>query len=176
MPRIKNIIAREVLDSRGFPTVEVELSVEDPQSPSHVATGRAMVPSGASTGEGEALELRDGDSKRYLGKGVLKAVQNIQDKITPAILNQDFANQEALDKTLCKLDGTENKSKFGANAILGVSMAFLRAQSLATRTPTHQWIASIFGSSGTVLPTPLMNILNGGKHADNDLAVQEFMI
>ena len=176
MAKIKNIQAREVLDSRGFPTVEVDLSVADPQRPNERITGRAIVPSGASTGDGEALELRDGDPKRFMGKGVLKAIQNIHEKIIPALLEQDFETQAALDKTLCNLDGTPNKSKLGANAILGVSMAFTRALSQSARIPTYQWIASTFGSSGTVLPLPLMNILNGGKHADNDLAVQEFMI
>jgi enolase len=176
MVKIKNIKAREILDSRGYPTVEVELSVEDSKSTSDTMLGRAMVPSGASTGEGEALELRDGDSKRYLGKGVLKAVQNVNEKIRPVLVNKEFKNQSQFDQTLLELDGTPNKSKLGANAILGASMAFTRAQSLSQRIPTHQLIASYFGGTGSVLPVPLMNILNGGKHADNGLAVQEFMI
>jgi enolase len=176
MPKIKNIKAREILDSRGFPTVEVELMLEDSKHPQELVTGRAMVPSGASTGEGEALELRDGDSKRYLGKGVLKAVQNVQNTIRPALLDRDFSKQSQLDQTLLELDGTPNKSKLGANALLGVSMAFMRAQALSQRVPTHQLIAASFGGTGSLLPVPLMNILNGGKHADNGLAIQEFMI
>jgi enolase len=176
MSKIRNVKAREVLDSRGFPTVEVELSMDDAQHPGDIVTGRAMVPSGASTGEGEALELRDGDAKRYLGKGVLTAVKNIREKIAPAILNQDFPLQSLLDDTLCSLDGTTNKAKLGANAILGVSMAHVRAQSLSQRIPTENLIASSYGTTATILPVPLMNILNGGKHADNGLAIQEFMI
>ncbi len=170
MSTIKQIQAREVLDSRGFPTVEVEVTLEN-----HV-TGKAIVPSGASTGEGEALELRDGDKKRYLGKGVLKAVTNVKEKIAPAILGREFALPSLLDDTLLELDGTPNKSKLGANAILGVSMAFVRAKSLQENQPTSQYIAGIMKSPGTTLPVPLMNILNGGKHADNGLAIQEFMI
>lgn len=176
MPKIKNIKAREILDSRGFPTIEVELSVDDSRHPNEIVTGRALIPSGASTGEGEALELRDGDKKRYLGKGVLLAVNNIRDRIAPAILGRDFPLQSLLDDTLRDLDGTPNKSKLGANAILGVSMAHLRAQALSQGIQTDQHLASIFGTTGTVLPVPLMNILNGGQHADNGLAIQEFMI
>ena len=176
MSKIKLIKAREVLDSRGFPTVEVEVSVSDPRSTSELCTGRAIVPSGASTGEGEALELRDGDPKRYQGKGVLKAVQNVQERIAPSLTGREFQLQSLLDDALRDLDGTPNKSNLGANAILGVSMAFLRAQSLAQRMPTDQFIASTFGTQGTTLPVPLMNIINGGKHADNGLAIQEFMI
>ncbi len=176
MAKIKNIKARELLDSRGFPTVEVELEMDDARHSGQTVVGRSMVPSGASTGEGEALELRDGDITRYQGKGVLKAVQNIREKIAPALLGRDFPLQSLLDDTLRDLDGTPNKSKLGANAILGVSMAFTRAESLSQHISTDQLIASIFGSTGTVLPVPLMNILNGGKHADNDLAIQEFMI
>ena len=167
--KIKSIVAREILDSRGFPTIEVDLTLEN-------ATGRAMVPSGASTGEGEALELRDGDKKRYQGKGVLTAVANVREKIAPALLGREFPLQSILDDTLRELDGTPNKSKLGANAILGVSMAFARAQAMEQGIPTYRSIASVFGTTGTTLPVPLMNILNGGKHADNGLAVQEFMI
>src|SRR6476619_6960961 len=123
MPIIKQVVAREVLDSRGFPTVEVELTLSGPQGN---VNGRAIVPSGASTGEGEALELRDGDKKRFMGKGVLSAVQNVREKIAPSLLNRDFPLQSLLDDTLRDLDGTPNKSKLGANAILGVSMAFMR--------------------------------------------------
>jgi enolase len=172
---IKNIYAREVLDSRGFPTVEVDLMLSGPKELT-CYTGRAIVPSGASTGEGEALELRDEDAIRYLGKGVLKAVANIKEKITPPVLNQSFDHQAAFDHYICALDGTSNKSKLGANAILAVSMAFLRASALARKTPCYQLIAEIFGSQGVTLPVPLMNILNGGKHADNGLSIQEFMI
>jgi enolase len=175
-PQVRSIAAREVLDSRGFPTVEVELALDDPRRDGEVVTGRAMVPSGASTGEGEALELRDGDKKRYGGKGVLTAVANVREKIAPAIQGREFARQTLLDDTLRDLDGTPNKSKLGANAILGVSMAFARAQSLAAGQPTYQHLAGIFGSKGVTLPVPLMNILNGGKHADNGLDIQEFMI
>ncbi len=167
--KIKNIHAREILDSRGFPTVEVELTLDS-------TTGRAMVPSGASTGEGEALELRDGDKKRFHGKGVLLAVKNVREKIAPALIGRDFPLQTLLDDALKELDGTPNKSKLGANALLGVSMAFARAQSHAQNIPTYRNIATTFSTSGVTLPVPLMNILNGGKHADNGLAVQEFMI
>ena len=176
MSKIRNVLAREVLDSRGFPTVEVELSIDDPKHSGEQITGRAIVPSGASTGEGEALELRDGDKKRYLGKGVLSAVANVRDKITPAILGRDFPLQSNLDDALRELDGTPNKTKLGANAILAVSMAFNRAQAAAQRTPSYRAIAGTFGSTGVTLPVPMMNILNGGKHADNGLAIQEFMI
>ena len=168
---ISKILSREVLDSRGFPTVEVDLWLQDQAEP-----GRAMVPSGASTGEGEALELRDGDAKRYLGKGVRTAVHNVLEKIAPAITGRGFSTQMALDQALRELDGTENKSKLGANAILGVSMAFARAASKAQHRTTAQFLAQILGTSGTTLPVPLMNIINGGKHADNGLAIQEFMI
>ncbi len=174
--KVRKILAREILDSRGFPTVEVELWVDDPKHAGELVQGRAMVPSGASTGEGEALELRDGDKKRFNGKGVLTAVANVRDKITPAILNREFTSQAALDQTLRDLDGTPNKAKLGANAILGVSMAFMRAYSNATAAPTYRVISEIFGSKGTKLPVPMMNIINGGKHADNGLALQEFMI
>ncbi len=181
MPKIQKIQAREVLDSRGFPTVEVDLFVQDPKASNEVLWGRAIVPSGASTGEGEALELRDGDLHRYQGKGVLTAVQNIREKMTPALVGRDFPLQSLLDDTLRDLDGTPNKSNLGANAILGVSMAFARAHSMAERISTDQLLARTFGStghekSGTTLPVPLMNIINGGKHGDNGLALQEFMI
>ena len=176
MSKIKTIQAREILDSRGFPTVEVEVSLNDSKHSDEVVTGRAMVPSGASTGEGEALELRDGDSQRYLGKGVLKAIQNVREIISPALKNHDISQQSQFDQLMLELDGTPNKSKLGANAILGASMAFMRAQSLLQRKPTYQLIASNIGATGTRLPVPLMNILNGGKHADNGLAIQEFMI
>jgi enolase len=171
---IQQVIAREILDSRGYPTVECEVTLKGGATGG--ATGRAAVPSGASTGEGEALELRDGDKKRYLGKGTLKAVENVRAHIAPAIQGQSFASQKALDDKLIALDGTESKSKLGANAILAVSMAYARATSAAENLPTYQSIARIQGSDGLTLPVPLMNIINGGKHADNGLAIQEFMI
>lgn len=173
---IRQVHAREVLDSRGFPTVEVEVSLDHPRHAGEFVTGRAIVPSGASTGEGEALELRDGDKKRYLGKGVLTAVANVKQKIAPAILGREFARQTLLDDALRDLDGTPNKSKLGANAILAVSMAFARAQAIAKGVPTYRTIAETMGTPGVTLPVPLMNIINGGKHADNGLAIQEFMI
>ena len=167
--KIKSIHAREVLDSRGYPTIEVEV-----RSGQHL--GRAIVPSGASTGEGEALELRDGDKKRYLGKGVLKAIANVKDKIAPALSGREFARQTILDDALRDLDGTPNKSKLGANAILGVSMAFFRASAEAEGEAVFERIAHLMQGKGVTLPVPLMNIINGGKHADNGLAIQEFMI
>lgn len=168
--KVKSIQAREVLDSRGFPTIEVDMVVGDS------SVGRAIVPSGASTGEGEALELRDGDMTRYAGKGVLNAIQNVNDIIAPALRGKYFSSQEALDKVLIELDGTENKSKLGANAVLAVSMAFARARASAYRTPTHVLLSENANRTGGVLPVPLMNVINGGKHADNGLAIQEFMI
>lgn len=172
--RIQSLRARELLDSRGFPTIEVDLALVGAANERFL--GRAMVPSGASTGEGEALELRDGDSARYLGKGVRKAVSNVIEKIAPAIQDRGFSGQAALDQTLRDLDGTPNKSKLGANAILGVSMAYARALSAAQGRTTAQYLAQILGTKGMTLPVPLMNIINGGKHADNGLAIQEFMI
>jgi enolase len=174
--KIKSLVAREVLDSRGFPTVEAELAVDHPKHPGESLVGRAIVPSGASTGEGEALELRDGDKRRYQGKGVLTAVSNVEKVIAPAIVGRDFPIQSLLDDALRDLDGTPNKSKLGANAILAVSMAYARAQSLAMGIPTYKLIAQLMGGPGVTLPVPLMNIINGGKHADNSLAIQEFMI
>lgn len=173
---IKKILSRQVLDSRGFPTVEVEMNIDNPRHPGELITTRAIVPSGASTGEGEALELRDGDKKCFLGKGVLNAVANVREKIAPALLHRDFARQSLLDDALRDLDQTPNKAKLGANAILPVSMAFTRAQAEAQGRTLYSQIASIFGSNGVTLPVPLMNIVNGGKHADNGLAIQEFMI
>ncbi len=169
--KIDQCNAHEVLDSRGFPTVEVELI-----SGSQRAT--AIVPSGASTGEGEALELRDNDPKRYHGKGVLKAVQNVNKEIGPAIVGKEFLKQSIFDDLLLKLDGTPNKSKLGANAILQVSMAFARLLANSSSSPLalSSSLASIYGTSGVTLPVPLMNIFNGGKHADNGIAIQEFMI
>jgi enolase len=172
--KIESVHAREILDSRGFPTVEVDLVLSGGSLGS--AKGTALVPSGASTGEGEALELRDGDKTRYQGKGVLKAVANVNSVIAPALKGKTFDTLEKLDETLIAMDGTPSKSKLGANAILGVSMAYVRAVSIATGTPTFRLLAGIYGSEGTTLPVPMMNIINGGKHADNGLAIQEFMI
>ncbi|MBN21203.1 MAG: phosphopyruvate hydratase [Bdellovibrionaceae bacterium] len=175
MVKVKQVVAREVLDSRGFPTVEVEISVQHSDS-QELFLGRAIVPSGASTGEFEALELRDGDNSRFLGKGVLKAVQHVQEKIAPAIVDREFARQSLLDDLLIELDGTSNKGNLGANAILGVSLAFARAASQAEGLSTFESISQLFESTGVTLPVPLMNIINGGAHADNSLAIQEFMI
>ena len=162
---IKNLHAREVLDSRGNPTVEVDIFSENKMA-------RAIVPSGASTGIHEAVELRDGDKKRYLGKGVLNAVKNINEIIKPAVLGDDIFNQAALDKKLIDLDGTENKGKLGANAILGVSLACAR---LAAEEK-GLWLYEYLNPEADLLPVPMMNIMNGGKHADSGLDIQEFMI
>ena len=167
MPNITSIYAREVLDSRGNPTVEVEVLTESG------AFGRAIVPSGASTGEKEAIELRDGDKNRYLGKGVLKAVDNVNETIAPELLGYDVTMQTFLDKKMIDLDGTENKSKLGANAILGVSMAIAKAAAEYVGLPLYQYLG---GFNAKVLPTPMMNIINGGSHADNNVDFQEFMI
>ena len=164
MSKIKNIIGREVLDSRGNPTVEVDVILECG------IVGRAIVPSGASTGEREALELRDLDS-RYMGKGVLKAVNNVNTCIRDALIGMDSIKKKKIDYTMIALDGTDNKSKLGANAILGVSMANLKAAALYNGEPLYKYIGN-----GNVLPVPMMNILNGGAHADNPLDIQEFMI
>lgn len=165
--------AIEVLDSRGFPTVEVELGAE---VHGKNMTSTAIVPSGASTGEGEALELRDHDSARYLGKGVLKAVQHVNQTIAPAIVGKSFSNQALLDDFLKSLDGTENKSKLGANALLPVSMAYARLSALAKNQTLYAALSEQFQSKGVTLPVPLMNVFNGGKHADNGIAIQEFML
>ncbi len=167
MSEIIDVYAREILDSRGNPTVEAEVVLENG------IIGRAAVPSGASTGKNEALELRDGNKKRYLGKGVEKAVANIMEKIGPEILSIDVAEQVLIDKIMLELDGTENKGKLGANAILGVSLAVAKAAAEDTGLPLYRYIG---GVSARELPVPLMNILNGGKHADNNLDLQEFMI
>ena len=167
MPFITDILAREVLDSRGNPTVEVEVYTESG------AFGRGMVPSGASTGEHEAIELRDGDKARYLGKGVLKAVENVNDIIADAILGFDVRDQLAIDKTMIDLDGTPNKEKLGANAILAVSIAVARAAADYLDIPFYQYLG---GFNAKTLPIPMMNIINGGSHADNNIDFQEFMI
>lgn len=167
MSIIVDVYAREVLDSRGNPTVEVEVYTESG------AMGRALVPSGASTGEYEAVELRDGDKDRYLGKGVLKAVENVNEKIAPEIIGFDVTDQVALDQYLIELDGTENKGNLGANAILGVSMAVARAAADFLEIPLYAYLG---GFNAKTLPTPMMNIINGGEHADNNVDIQEFMI
>jgi enolase len=167
MTTITEVHAREVLDSRGNPTIEVEIEVEGG------AVGLAAVPSGASTGEHEAHELRDGETHRYGGKGVLRAVRNVVDVIGAEILGRDALAQAEIDRLMIALDGTDNKSKLGANAILGVSMAVARAAAAAVGLPLWRYLG---GARARILPTPLMNVLNGGQHADNGLEVQEFMI
>jgi enolase len=167
MTEIIDISAREILDSRGNPTVEVEVTLTSG------AFGRAAVPSGASTGEHEAVELRDGDKNRFLGRGVLKAVQNVNEVIAPQVIGQDAADQTTIDRLLIDLDGTPNKSKLGANAILGVSIAVCKAAAEAVGLPLYRYLG---GVSARTLPVPMMNILNGGKHADNKLEAQEFMV
>jgi enolase len=166
MSEINAVLARSILDSRGNPTVEVEVQTDS-------GHGRAAVPSGASTGDYEALELRDGDKKRWLGKGVGKAVDNVNQTLGPAIIGMDSLDQAAVDKVLLETDGTPNKGKMGANAILGVSMAVARAAADAVGIPLWRYLG---GVQARVLPTPLMNILNGGVHADSGLEIQEFMI
>ena len=163
--KIQNVIGREILDSRGNPTVEVDVILENG------IVGRAAVPSGASTGEREALELRDNDSSRYLGKGVLKAVENVNGPLRDLVIGMDASNQKALDYAMIRADGTDTKSRFGANAILGVSMAALKASALNAGLPLYQYVGD-----GIVMPKPMMNIINGGAHADNKLDFQEFMI
>lgn len=165
--QIQDVKAIEILDSRGNPTIEVDLMLEDGTS------ARAMVPSGASTGEREACELRDGDKKRYGGKGVLKAVENVNKKIAKEIEGKLFVSQRELDYFMIELDGTPNKSKLGANAILAVSMAYARAEAMSAGIPLYQYLG---GSNAYLLPVPCMNIINGGKHADNNVDFQEFMI
>jgi enolase 1/2/3 len=167
MTNITEIHAREVLDSRGNPTVEAEVLLADGTS------GRAIVPSGASTGEHEAVELRDGDGNRYLGKGVLKAIENVNGEIADALGNYDAAEQRALDAKMIELDGTENKGRLGANAILAVSMAAARAAANWFGLPLYRYLG---GAGANILPTPMMNILNGGAHADNNVDFQEFMV
>jgi len=165
--QIESIKAREVLDSRGNPTVEVDCLLEGG------IRGRSIVPSGASTGEHEALELRDGDKKRYLGKGVLKAIHNVNSVIAPALTGQDATLQSHIDQVMISMDGTKNKSKLGANAMLGASMAVARAAAQSHGLPLFRYIG---GVKASVLPVPMMNIVNGGAHADNNVDLQEFMI
>ena len=170
MIEITDIRAFEVLDSRGNPTVSAEVTLASG------VTGQACAPSGASTGSREALELRDGDSCRYLGKGVLNAVANINGPIRELLLNSDAADQRALDQAMIDADGTENKSKYGANAILAVSLAAAKAVAMDKKIPLYQHIAELYGASGYSMPVPMMNIINGGEHADNNVDIQEFMI
>ncbi|MGF1469021.1 MAG: phosphopyruvate hydratase [Sandaracinaceae bacterium] len=165
--KITGVLSREILDSRGNPTVEVEVEVDE------LFVGRAAVPSGASTGEHEAHELRDGDEGRYQGKGVRKAVENVVKAIAPEVVGMEAADQQAVDRAMIALDGTPTKSKLGANAILGVSMAVARAAAEAVGLPLWRYLG---GAQAAVLPTPMMNILNGGQHADNNLDIQEFMV
>jgi len=167
MSNIAEIRARQVLDSRGNPTVEAEVWLQDG------TVGRAIVPSGASTGEHEAVELRDGDKSQYVGKGVLKAVENVNGEIAEALANFDAADQRTLDQKMIELDGTENKARLGANAILAVSMAAARAAATCYETPLYRYLG---GAGANTLPTPMMNILNGGAHADNNVDFQEFMV
>ena len=164
---IEDVVARQILDSRGNPTVEVDVTL------SCGVVGRAAVPSGASTGIFEALELRDGDKSIYLGKSVLKAVDNVNSIIAPELIGEDASNQQAIDKLMLDLDGTENKSKLGANAILGVSLACAKASSMAYEMPLYRYLGGI---NAVTLPVPMMNIINGGAHADNNVDFQEFMI
>jgi len=167
MSRIASVHARQILDSRGNPTVEVDVITDDG------AIGRAAVPSGASTGEYEAVELRDGDESVYLGKGVLQAVQNVNEEIAEEVVGADVLDQPALDRLLIEIDGTENKSKLGANALLGVSLAAARAAAVVSGLPLYAYLG---GANARRLPVPMMNILNGGRHADNSVDLQEFMV
>ncbi len=167
MPAIVDITAREILDSRGNPTVEVDVTLEDG------TVGRAAVPSGASTGQFEAVELRDGDKKRYMGKGVLNAVENVNEKIAGALEDFESADQEGIDALLLEIDGTPNKGNLGANAILGVSLACAKATAESLGLPLFRYIG---GVSAKTLPVPMMNIMNGGKHADSNVDFQEFMV
>ncbi|MBN2763133.1 MAG: phosphopyruvate hydratase [Bacteroidales bacterium] len=167
MGQIENIHAREILDSRGNPTIEVEVTLASG------FTGRAAVPSGASTGENEALELRDGDKNRYLGKGVLKAVDNVNSKIAKEVIGMNAFNQVGIDRAMINLDGTKTKSKLGANAILGVSLAVAKAAAAYHDLPLYRYIG---GTNAKILPVPMMNIINGGSHSDAPIAFQEFMI
>ena len=164
---IKNIKAREILDSRGNPTVEVDVFLENG------VFGRASVPSGASTGEYEAAELRDNDKSRYSGKGVLNAVNNVNNEINKTLIGTDVNDQTKIDNTLINLDGTQNKSRLGANAILGVSLASARAASTVNNIPLYQHLGT---TNDFIMPVPMMNILNGGSHANNTVDIQEFMI
>jgi enolase len=170
MSKIKRIIAREILDSRGNPTVEADVQLDDG------SIGTACAPSGASTGTREALELRDNDRARYVGKGVLRAVRAVTDEIAPALIGTDPVDQERLDRVMIDLDGTANKTRLGANSILAVSLAAAKAAAIARRVPLYEHINSLFGNVEMRMPVPMMNIINGGEHADNNVDIQEFMI
>jgi len=174
MPKIQSLHAREILDSRGNPTVEVELSAVD--SSGELAFGVAKVPSGASTGAYEAFELRDGDVKRFGGKGVLKAVSYVNGEIFESLKGKNFEDQKSFDEALIALDGTDNKSRLGANAILGVSIAFARAMAVREGVELYQYFGEVGGNTTFTLPVPMMNVINGGKHADSGLDIQEFML
>ncbi len=167
MSNITDVFAREILDSRGNPTIEVDVILEDG------SFGRAAVPSGASTGEHEAVELRDGDAARYGGKGVKNAVENVDGEISEALIGMDASDQRQIDRILIDLDGTENKARLGANALLGASMAVAKAAAEFHGLPLFRYLG---GVRSTLLPTPMMNILNGGRHADNNVDIQEFMV
>ena len=167
---IKDIRAREILDSRGNPTIEADVILADG------TTGRAAAPSGASTGSREALELRDGDQARYMGKGVKKAVANVNSQIRSALMDKDVTEQQQIDDAMIKLDGTENKDSLGANAMLAVSLATAKAAAKSQNLPLHQYIANLRNQTSLTMPVPMMNILNGGEHADNTVDIQEFMI
>ncbi len=167
MTAIIDIYAREILDSRGNPTVEVDVTLEDG------TMGRAAVPSGASTGAHEAVEKRDGDKLRYMGKGVLDAVDSVNGELAEALIGEDATEQRAIDALMIELDGTPNKARLGANAILGVSLAVAKAAAEASALPLYRYVG---GASAHILPVPMMNIINGGEHADNPIDIQEFMI
>jgi enolase len=171
MAKITQVKARQILDSRGEPTVEVDMWLDGEE-----LFGRAAIPSGASTGTHEALELRDGDKSRYLGKGVSKAIENIEKKIAPAIIGRENLEQGALDKLMIELDGSTDKSNLGANAILGVSLAFAKAQAVARKLPLYLYIAELYDRSKLSMPSPMFNIMNGGKHANWSTDIQEFMV
>ena len=171
MSKIVKVLGREIIDSRGNPTVEAEVHLEGG------FVGMAAAPSGASTGSREALELRDGDKARFLGKGVLKAIEAVNGPIAEALVGKDAKDQAAIDAVMIELDGTENKSKFGANAILAVSLANAKAAAAAKGMPLYEHIAELNGTAGQFsMPLPMMNIINGGEHADNNVDIQEFMI
>jgi len=170
MAKIKKIIAREILDSRGNPTIEAELYLDDGTK------SWSQVPSGASTGEFEALELRDGDKNRYGGKGVLKAIKNIDTKISKAVIGMDVMDQQKIDDKMIELDGTENKENLGANAILAISLAACRAGAISSKKPLYEYIANLHGTKDVAMPIPMFNIINGGQHADSGLAIQEYKI
>jgi enolase len=170
MSKIKSVYAREVIDSRGNPTVEVEVTTESG------SFGRAIVPSGASTGEREAMELRDNDPKRYLGKGVIQAVNNVNKLIGPKVVGLDVTAQKHIDTIMLELDGTDFKTNLGANALLAVSLAVAKAAAVDEKLPLYQYLARLYGTQAKVLPAPMMNVINGGAHADSSVDFQEFMI